>query len=471
MWPITEETRRLLKIRQNGEVFVSRFVSVQKLIDYLWLRKSGSKVSIAIYCWHVYRFCRWAKIGPDDVLAMSRKELEEIVQHYLDDVRRQGMHRGPSVRTVNATLGCLKTFFRVNGFNRESNQDLRLQSYHQPPRTRNRDQYVPTLNEMNRMADRSGNWRNRTIVLTSSSTGLRNAALRAIHVKDIIKELEAGYENLLIKVDPEWNKRIPGACKNNIPYYTFTSPPATRAIKEMLKERKEKFGFVEEDEPLFISQGCQLRKKLPLSSREELEIVKKTAKQAGIEKWKHVTPHSLRKVFESILRSLMEDGSRLDLKDQEFLMGHLLPGTQDAYYDWTKIDRLRKEYSKLVFEERNSPELQNLNIYREMAKILGIDPDEVKSNRQGELDRQLTLKEEKETLETCIKSKLACLHENRGEQRIICKEELQTFLDEGWRFLSILDQQSIIVEKPLSTVDFALNPSSNGETPKREEHM
>jgi len=34
---------------------------------------------------------------------------------------------------------------------------------------------------------------------------------------------------------------------------------------------------------------------------------------------------------------------------QEFLFGHILPGSQDVYYDRTKVDFHRNEYSKLDF--------------------------------------------------------------------------------------------------------------------------
>jgi len=306
------------------------------------------------------------------------------------------------------------------------------------------------------MGERAGNRRNRAITYTLFSTGLRNTALRTICFKDVAREIEAGYQNLLIKVEPEWNKRIPGSCKNSIPYYTFTSAQATHAIKEMLEERKAKLGFVGENEPLFIAGGTWLKKKLPLSDREEIEIVKKTAKEAGIKEWRQVTPHSLRKVFESVLRSPMKDGDRMDPKDQEFLMGHILPGPQDAYYDWTKINKLRAEYSKLVFEEGSSPELNSLNMYREMAKIFGMDPAEVKKKREEELHRQLRPKEEKELLETHIKSKLAHLQDDQVEQKIIPKEELQIYMDKGWKFESVLDQQFIIIRRPMNTVDLAL---------------
>ncbi len=63
----------------------------------------------------------------------------------------------------------------------------------------------------------------------------------------------------------------------------------------------------------------------------------------------HVFPHCLRKAFESVLRSSLVDGSRLDAGNQEFFMGHILPGSQDPYYDKTKVEFHRDEYSKLDF--------------------------------------------------------------------------------------------------------------------------
>jgi len=472
MYFLNRKMRRLLGVRLKGEPFVSGCTSVQRLIDYLWLRKSGSKVSIVNYCGHVYHFCFWAKTGPDEVLNKGREELEVLVQKYLDEVRSRSMQRGASAKTANTTLACLKTFFRLNGFSRENGLDLRLQCYHQPPRTRNRFQYVPKLGETCLMGERAGSRRNRAIICTLLSTGLRNTASRAIRIKDVIKEIEAGYQNLLIKVEPEWNKRIPGACKNGIPYYTFTSAQATQAIKEMLEERREKCGIIREEEPLFMSEGTRLRKRSPLSDNGEREIMRRAAREARIEDWKHVTPHSLRKVFESVLRSPMKDGDRMDQKDQEFLMGHILPGTQDAYYDWTKINRLREEYSKLVFDEGNSPEVGSLNMYREMAKILGTDPGEVKKKREEELGRQLRLKEEQEVLETHIRSLLSHYHEDRGEQKIIRKEELQSHLDNGWKFLSVLDQQLVIIKKPsVNTVDFALASLVNGKPAEGEKTL
>jgi hypothetical protein len=296
------------------------------------------------------------------------------------------------------------------------------------------------------MAERAGNKRNRAIIRTLCSSGLRNAALRAILVGDVLKEIEAGYENLLIKVEPVWNKRIPGACKNGIPYYTFTSAQATHDIKEMLKRRKEIFGSISESEPLFISLGSLRSRRKPLSPRELEEIVKNAAKEADIKDWERVKPHSLRKVFESVLRSPMIDGDRMDPKDQEFLMGHILQGSQDAYYDWTKIDKLRNQFAKLCFEPALSPEVENLNMTKQITKLFGFNVDDVKTKKEKELGRKLTIKEEIDLLQTIIKSKLSALQDKTWEQKIILKEELQNYLDKGWKFLSVIDENTIIVQ-------------------------
>jgi len=468
---VPRRVRVVLKVRWKKNSFASNFSSVQKLINYLWNRKSGSPRSVNVYCWCVASFCSWAKYSPDDLVKKSREELETLVQRFLDETRQRTRSRGQSSRYVNSVRACLITFFRVNGFNRKNNKELRVESYYQPPRVRNRESYVPTLEEANRMAERAGSTRNRAIIRTLYSTGLRNSALRAILVGDVIKEIEAGLENLLIKVDPKWNNRIPGACKNGIPYYTFTSSQATQEIKEMLKRRKERFGSIRNNEPLFISLGSLRSHRKPLSARELQEIVKNAAREAGIKKWKLVTPSSLRKTFESVLRSPMIDGDRLDPKDQEFLMGHILQGSQEAYYDWTKIEKLRKQFAKLCFEPRRPPEVENLDVIKRIGEILGLDVDAIKFEVVRKLGRNLRTREEMELLQQIIKSKLGTIQGTVGIQKMIHKKELQNYLNKGWRFISTIDENTIIVQKASDITDnidfiisslFRCNETNNG---------
>lgn len=452
-----------LKVKSDGDTLVSDFVSVQKLIDYLCYSQSGSKGSLRLYLYQLACFCYWLETPPDELLSWDRGELEKKLKEYLMEVCKRSKEHGPSMRNVNTVLMCLKTFFRVNGFNKENNLELRVKCFRQPPRTRNRVEYVPKLSEACIMAERAKGRRNRAINKTAISTGLRNAALRGLNVGDIRKELEEGRENLLIKVAPEWNKRVPGACKNSIPYYTFTSHQATQAIKEMLEETKEKFGTIADTEPLFPSTRSKPHWKIRLSERELEEIVKNAAKEANIEEWRRVTPRSLRKVFESVLRSPLKDGGRMDGKDQEFLMGHVLPGVQENYYNWNDIEKLRSEFSKLVFEDEGSPELEDLKMYRKMAKILGINPDDVKKRSEEELNRMLSWEEEKKVLEGQIQLRLRYLKGDVKEQKVILKEELQKYLEDKWRFLGTIDSEHVVVEK-VSVEPIAINPTMRTQT-------
>lgn len=114
--PIPKPIRRRLKLKWRGEGFVSEFASVQKLVDFLWLRKSGSEGSIITYSWALSDLCSRTHCSPDEIICKSREELEIIVQKYVDEKRSSSKKRGSSARFPNTVLACLKTFFRLNGF-------------------------------------------------------------------------------------------------------------------------------------------------------------------------------------------------------------------------------------------------------------------------------------------------------------------------------------------------------------------
>jgi integrase len=256
-----------------------------------------------------------------------------------------------SPRYSNLAVATLKAFFVSNGF--KGARALELETYHAPRRFRVTHEYIPTKSEVYRMADSACSLRDRAIILTLFSTGLRNATLRAIRYADVAEELNQDCGNLMIPVYPEMKEIDPNACKGGIPYYTFTSEEASQAIRLYIKERIEKHGGIEEDEPLFCSEYNHIskdeRRRKPLTARQLQLMVKSTAKKAGIERWQAVHPHCLRKAFETVVHSQLIDGSNLDTEVQWFLLGHVLPGSQDPYFDSSKPDRLRIQYSKLRF--------------------------------------------------------------------------------------------------------------------------
>jgi integrase len=309
------------------------------------MRKSKSEGSKRLYLWHLYKFCQYTNRKPNELIALRRNQAEKLAQEYADSLSKA------SPRYSNLAVAILKAFFGANGFKRA--KALELETYHAPPRFRITPEYIPTKSEVYCMADSSCSLRDRAIILTLFSTGLRNSTLRAIRYKDVAEDLEKDYSNIMIPVYPEMKEVDPNACKGGKPYYTFTCDEATQALKLYIKERKEKHGSIEGSEPLFCSEYNQLqkddRKRKPLTSRELQIIVKSAAKRAGISQWEAVHPHCLRKSFETVLHSPLIDGSNLDAEVHLFLIGHSLPGSQDPYFDRSKPDRMRIQYSRLRF--------------------------------------------------------------------------------------------------------------------------
>lgn len=309
-----------------------------------------------------------------------------------------------SPRTANTVLFMLKTFFKVNGF--KGGQKLEVEGFHQSARERTKPEYIPTLEEARRMANVAGSLRNRAIIFFMLSTGLRNGTIRALLYGDVKDELEKGQPNILIKVYKNMKKIVFSACKGNIEYSVFTSDEATDALKLYLSNRR-RFGEIQDGEILFCSEHNRLLRKeranKPLTARELQIIVKNAARKAGIKEWKNVVPHGLRKTFESVLRSQFADGGRLDLKTQEYFMGHILRGSMDTYFDKTKNDELRKEYAKLIFKPQEELKIEVLESLQAIARTMGIDYIRLEESKKKELGRALNDSEKLSIIQEAFK--------------------------------------------------------------------
>jgi hypothetical protein len=227
-----------------------------------------------------------------------------------------------------------------------------------------------------------------------------------------------------------------------------------------LEERRQLFENIDEEEPLFCSNSNQVplerQPTTPVSKNGLDRMVKRVAKQAGIEKWKDVTPKCLRKAFESALRN-----NGLDPKDQEFLMGHILPGTQDPYYDSSKVEDLREKYAKIRFFK--TTEVNKLDMIKTFAQTLGIENIEIKiqkmKEKQDKMDEMDVLGKiiRKELgiqpLETSTTRKKKTNRKNnpnnpqRNDTRIITEDKLVTHLNEGWNLIKELNNGKLIIKK------------------------
>ena len=251
--------------------WISEYTSINLLLRHL-SRKCRSEASRTAYLRRVYSLCVSAHLNPDELVKLPKNKIEKLVQEHADKYNDGEQ----SVRYANNVIHLLKTFFRVNDF--KGAKALEIESYYTPSRYRKRPEYVPKKHEIYLMADSACSLRDRAIILTLYSSGVRNSTLRALLYKDVGRELVQNIDNIMIPVYPEIKLVNPNACKNNIPYYTFICDEAAQAIKLQLREREEKYDKILPYEPLFASDYNQIprdeRGSTAMSARQLQHIVK-----------------------------------------------------------------------------------------------------------------------------------------------------------------------------------------------------
>ena len=426
--------RRSWEVLLKVDGWASEYASVDRLLKHL-KRKTGSEGSRATYLKTLAQFVKFTGLSADELVALKKEEVEEKVQSFCD------LARAP--RTANRKMEELKTFFMCNGFRTGNKCNLVLERRYVGVRERARPEYVPTEEEISRILNESGlNLKWRAFFSTLYTTGLRNSTVRAIRYGDIREELEQNKIPLLVRVYPEMKKVVPEACKNRIPYFVFMPKETVEAIKAYLEERQAKLGPLDDEQILFCTDNRQIprekRSYTPLDMTAPQKMLRKAAKAAKIREWKYITPHCLRKAFERAVRN-----SGLGTKDQEFFMGHILPGSQDAYYDYTKIEELRKKYMKIQFFPHLATSIEELRKKQilDMVKLLGFSEEKIKRIEEAlakyervdealEEIKKLSLEPYKESGETDCNEQGNC---KRHEVKIIRGEErLVRFLREGW---------------------------------------
>ena len=421
----------------------SGYASVDRLLRHLG-RKTRSEGSRATYLKTLAQFVKFVSLSPDGLVALNKEEVEEKIQAFCD--------LAVAPRTANRKMEELKSFFKCNGFRVGDKCNLVLEKRYVGTRQRSRPEYIPTDEEIYRMVSEAGlNLKWRASLLTLYTTGMRNSTGRAMRYGDIREELEADVVPLLVRIYPEMKEVVPGACKNKIPYLVFMPKETVKAVKAYLDEREARLGSLDDEQILFCSDNRQIPKEKrpysPLDMTAPQKYVRKAAKAAKISEWRNVTPQSLRKAFERAVRN-----SGLDPKDQEFFMGHILPGSQDVYYDKTKIEEMRRKYARVLFFPSRTGSLEELRKKQvlDTVKVLGFPEDKIKRVEEA-LAKYKTVDEAVEEIRKLrLEGYKLKGNPNRDPKKIIDENQLENYLTEGWNVQTVLSSGRILINKTLS---------------------
>lgn len=141
--------------------------------------------------------------------------------------------------------------------------------------------------------------------------------------------------------------------------------------------------------------------------------------------------------------------SGLDPKDQEFFMGHILPGSQDTYYDKTKIEEMRIKYLKIEFFPQKAAPTERLRKRQvlDTVRLLGY-PDEAIKRVEEALAKYRTVDDALEEIrKLSLETYKRKANTNNDPKKIVSEGQLEHYLNEGWDVQMVLPSGKILVTK------------------------
>jgi len=224
---------------------------------------------------------------------------------------------------------------------------------------------IPDKTEVFRIVDMVSSLRDKAILLTLFQSGIRINALCSLKYGNVKDQLDKNI--ITLKITWDIDDKLRGA---NTPYYfTFVNGEGAVTLRQYCKLKHENSTA---DTPLFYTSSGQ-----PVADVWVRQIVKKCVKRAGFDP-KTMWVHSFRKAFRKIIRQ-----APIDDDDKEQLMGHVIRGSRQAYFDRKDVDLIRKAYEKCNFTReipesevealRKKSESQNHTIHDMEARITALE--------------------------------------------------------------------------------------------------
>lgn len=281
---------------------------IQLFIKYLESEKDASYFTLKSYREDLKLFAQF--MGEKDLRKASHLDLRRFIAFLKT--------RGDSRRTMARRLSCLRSFYKF--LLREGlitkNPCVGITPVKQEkllPKFLSYEELVRLIESRNK--DNFYSIRDRAIIETLYSTGMRVSELVNLNVQDI---------DFIAEVVKVYGK---GKKERLLP----VGRQALNAIRIYLKER-EKLGFGNKT-PLFLN-----RYGYRITERSVHRIIKKSALQAGVTT--EISPHTLRHSFAT---HLLDRGA--DLRSVQELLGHASLSTTQIYTHLT-LEGLKKIYEK-----------------------------------------------------------------------------------------------------------------------------
>jgi len=316
--------------------FINQHVEVEE-----WLRNRPAHTKRQ-FAARLQKFCTAIGMTPEQWRSLDKLEARDLAwKHVQDNIKTH-----PS--TVNVTLIALKSWYRnKDGEALPFDSNRGGKHYFHIKRKKAALEHIPDKKEMYQMLDMASSLRDKAFLLFLFQTGVRVNVLEHATYQLVADQLDQDIITLKITGKLDFKLR-----SRDIPfYYTFLNGEGAETLRRYCK-LAHKQG--DKNKPLFRTKGTK-----PIAQSYVLKVVKMCVKRAGFNPATMWT-HTIRKAFRKIVRQ-----TDIDDDDKEELMGHVIQGSRESYYDKKDTGLILKAYQKCNFS-RELPESEMSKLQKQL---------------------------------------------------------------------------------------------------------
>jgi len=424
----------------------------------------GSPITADVNLRRLSLFCEQNNLTPKELVELgrsNRKELEDLIQDHITKMESEG--RSPGY--IEGVLKGVKSWLAHNEI--ELRRRIKIANRGATPSIE--DERVPEKNELKTIF-MYGDERTRAAACLVAQAGLRLQVIGN----------EQGSDGLTIGDLPELKVcedhvefiRIPTIVivraklsKAGHKYFTFLPQEGCEYVLAYLNKRLASGETFTAKAPLIATKpgyegrGYNSKRNIEsqfMSTRNVSRILRQAIRPRF--KWR---PYVLRAYFDTQML-LAESHGKLPHPYRVFFMGHKgdiearyttnkgrLP--EDLIEDMRRAFRASAEYLETVPRPESDKKEMLLEMWREQAKLYGIDPMKIRIEKEKEVGKELSVDEEQELLKVEIKKVTMPQSNNNNKpyvSKIISESELVQYIEEGWEIVKELNNGKFLLKKP-----------------------
>ncbi len=346
--------------------------STMELAKYLLRYRTGSKATLKLYLYDVYRFSNYLNTQPDQMIQSCKDQdgdpnpkalskYNKLLDDYVGELQAQNLVPGG----VNGLIKGVKSLFRCNGLKLELNYRLPNRAFYKPR--------APSPEELQNIQN-IASLRDNVIISVFALGGFREGTLTNLKYRHVKRDLENGIIPLHIHVEAEITK---GKYHD---YDTFLGKEAVDYLKLYLQLRRKGTRKIppeniHDESPLI--RNTRIAKPVPISTSAVYTIIHKLYQQAGLISPEQslgrrydICVHSIRKYFKTQLMALNVQADYI-----EYMMGH----TISTYHDiqMKGVEFLRGIYAASGLSIKPKMRSNKIDAIKEIMRAWGLNPEEI----------------------------------------------------------------------------------------------